>query len=326
MRWDELRIFLNDAIKLSNDIGIKYKQLKTMELCGSMLDQIYKNTCVELNNLLLEEEKMYASNEFDKKDFENLFALLHYNYNIDTKLSIEDLLHNQKFFDGNFRVFFIINDKFKKNQDAIVENLIRQGINADLNYNLKDQFKNNWCFIDSIYTNYYWVVISFINKYLETDTTIKEELVRVKYLILFLNSHIEKEFKHDNFEFQDKTYLNYHMFGDFIKMPRQIQKVNIQNILFSKFLREQFLLLDLNDKKNSGRKFDIILSEILMRSATIFLEDNFLNARKTEFDEFMKKNFIRYLNNQENIGRINRIYTNTKKDKQYYKYLSLKPY
>lgn len=86
------------------------------------------------------------------------------------------------------------------------------------------------------------------------------------------------------------------------------------------------MLLHFNNKKNSGQKFDIVLSEILMRSATIFLEDNFLIARKIEFDEFMEKNFIHYLNNQENIGRINRIYTNTKKDKQHYKYLSLKPY
>lgn len=326
MMWDELRTFLKDAIKISNDIGIKYKQLKTMELCGSMLDQIYKNACVELNNLLLEEEKLYASKKFNENDYKSLLSILQYDYKFDITSNVESMLHSIQGFDGVARTFFRIDDEYKKNQHGIVDILIKQGINTDLNYNLKDQIKNNWRFIDSIYTNFYWTIISFIDRFLETDTSFKEDLVRIKYLILFLNIPTEKEFKRDNYEFKDKTYINYQMVGDFIKMPRQIQMVNINNILFSKFSVEQVLLLNIKNSVTKNREFDIILSEIIMRSATIFLEDNFLNERKNEFDEFMKKNFIHFLNNQENIERINRVYTNTKKDKQHYKYLSLKPY
>lgn len=106
MGWDELRTFLKDAIKISNDIGIKYKQLKTIELCGSMLDQIYKNVCVELNNLLLEEEKLYESRQFDENDYKSLLSILKYEYNFDITSKIENMLHNVQTFNGVARTFF----------------------------------------------------------------------------------------------------------------------------------------------------------------------------------------------------------------------------
>lgn len=321
---------LNELISITDNIKIKYKQLKTMEQSDMKDENVFKSICLELNNLYNLEQQFYQNNYFTKDDILIIMETLIDKNTFDPTDTMEDILHNTKNFDSYQRIFnhfytiFKYDTKECDDQLDGIPDIIKSALPIE---RMKKQIHANYLFEKNVLNNYYLVLESFINRYLETDTEYKNALIHLKYLLSFLNSDIEKEFINNNFVFKTDLYLNYLMTGDINKISRTVQKIKLNDTIFIIFAEESARLLNIEDKDiNNNNKFDIMLSKIILRSTTVFFDEDFLKIRQNEFLEFTQEKYLMFLNNKYAIKSITNIYNNTKKDKSNYKYLSLKPF
>lgn len=319
---------LIEMINIATNISIKYKQLKTMEQSNMKDESVYKSICIELANLHKEENEYYKNTKLNKNETIDLMKLLVSKNTFDPNNNIEDVIHAKTKFNPEQRVFYRLHDSVRYNEKDkynIIDTIPNELKNKLSSNNIKNQIKGNLLFEENVLNNYYLILESFIIKYLETDPECREDLIHTKYLLSFLNTNVEKEFIDNNFDFKTNLYLNYPMIGDFYNMPRYVQEIKLNDIIFIIFAEESARLLDIKDNEIEKNKFDIILSKIILRSTTIFFSEEFLKTRQNKFDEFMKQNYLIFLNNQYAVKSITNIYNSAKKDKSNYQYLSLKP-
>lgn len=313
MNYEMLEKNIVDALNYADQIATKYKELKTMELSGLKDSVLYKNICSELENCIKKENRFYKNICINnEEEIEYMITTLCSNYDIDVNQSLESLLHsNEKKFVPALRVVFKF-ENFIKDDYQSYEYYIDE---TELNCHLK--FQKN------LLKNYCLVLESFIKRYVLEEPKYNDTNLYIKYLLSFINSDMEKEFC-KSFDFNSELFLDYKMYGDFFRMSNYIQEQYINLHLYKKFIDEIDRLLRINDLEFDDLMEDILVSEIILKSVSVFFDDSFMEDLLNDLNDYVFANDVLYPNNKRIIANILNLNDITKKDKAHYSYLSLK--
>lgn len=318
-----LDTFLQKMIDIADSIAIKYRELKTMEQSSLRDNQVYQTTCKQLENNIKDEEYYYNALKKDNFTANELLKILSLKYNIKSQIVLSDKLLEITDFNGYERVFFKLYKIYCFDSEKYYEKYA-SGLKCILSTSdIKKQINVGLIFQKNILYEYNLVILSFIERLLNrSNIRNKNEFIRIKYLIMFLDEDIEQYFIKNKNKIECSPYLSFTMVGDLETMPRLVQKKYLQQALLNKITRITKKYLAEYHRTNSD-DFIWQLAEVLMRSAIIFFDEETVAKSKEEFDDLVKKNYIHFIDKQEMVNKIHNIYDSTKKDKSNYKYLSL---
>ena len=178
-----LESIIEKMISYADDISIKYKELKTLELSGLKDSSLYEKVCISLKNNILEESKFYNTLGFSKDVIDYIINFICRKYSINLNQNLESLMHskNKKFLPA-MRVIFKVEMFIKNDYQSIEMFFDKKELDRHFNYQ-----KN-------LLINYYLVLESHIKQYANTEVNFLESILYLKYLLPFINSSIEEEF------------------------------------------------------------------------------------------------------------------------------------
>lgn len=312
MDYDSLNDFISNSINFSKKIFKYYNRLSFLERSALKDMPIYKSTCLDLKKMKECEQEYYDSFSFSDDEIDYMVRFIAMNYNIDFNITIENLMHNQNC--NNlipYRVIF----KLEELSDIVIH--IE---NCEMD---QEEMQNQIKFQKQILRNYCLVIESFVKKYLSMENDFKKELLYIKYLFPFINSSIEEIFLKE-YDFKEQLYLDYKMYGDFFRISESIQQRFINLQLFNRFIDEINNFLEISDDLFDVSQASILISEIILKSISVFFDNEFIDNTIADLEEHIRENGQCYLNNRLAVLNILNLGDITKKDKENFSYLSLR--
>lgn len=312
MNYSILNDFVTKALEWATFISLKYNDLKKLESEGFKDDLIYKETCDVLKEYVKNEEAFYNSLSFNNEEIDYMISYTSINYNIDMNVGLNTLMHDvRKEFNVGSRVIF-------KLESFLKEDFSTEELQVD-----KDDLEKHIKFQKNLWINYCLVLESFLKRYILDYSDCKEQLLYIKYLIPYLNNEIE-HYLVSNYDFSEELYLDYKIIGDYFKMSDWLQTQYINLQLFDKFVDEINDFLEINDNEFQNNQNKCIVSEIIIKSISVFFDDDFLTDAINDLSEHIEKNILCFFDNSKAGEYLFDLFKDLKKDKKNFSYLSLR--
>ena len=243
-----------------------------------------------------------------------MISFIAVNFNIDENESLEFLLHNQREnYNPVYRIYFRFSSLIENHFDICEED----------EEEIKEEMIRHIKFQKNLLTNYCSVIESFVSSYLLSEQDYQDELLYIKYLLPFINSDIEKVFLKE-FKFKENILLDFKFFGDVFRMSDIVQKQYIHLQLFDKFVNEINNILEIEDLYFKENLNKILISEIIIKSISVFFSEKEINDSLRDLSEHIIRNAVCFCDNQLAVQNVFNLKNITKKDKEKFAYLSLK--
>jgi len=314
MDYDVLNNFLSNVYFFASKISLIYSELKGLELNGLFGMPLYQEKANELKLFLIQEKDFYNSYHFSDEELDYMISFIAVNFNIDENESLEFLLHNQREnYNPVYRIYFRLSSLIENHFDICGED----------EEEIKDEMIRHIKFQKNLLTNYCSVIESFVSSYLLSEQDYQDELLYIKYLLPFINSDIEKVFLKE-FKFKENILLDFKFFGDLFRMSNLVQNQYINLQLFERLVDEINNVLEIEDRYFKDNLKEVLISEIIIKSVSVFFSEQFINDTLSDLNEHIIENAVCFCDNQLAVQNVFNLREITKKDKERFAYLSLK--
>ncbi len=157
---------------------------------------------------------------------------------------------------------------------------------------------------------------------------IKEDLIKSRYGILFMNKNIEQNHIKNNYQINDEVYLGYKLTADFYNLSQEVINPAIDSYICEQVADKIGLLLEYTDNEYEKKDTKVITEVIssYLRSALQLASINIVNETNEEFHNILDNpEYTPFLSDKnKSIEVIISAYKNYKMDKTKIRTLSLK--
>ena len=319
---------ISSLIMISKQINSLYEELYQLELEGKKESEDYNIVIDRLKSTIFVEKNIY---DRIGKSFEKNVEILNYLKSDDSETS--NLQDGLFIFEQDLIISRILLNLYKNVMENS-QNLLPDEMKLMLSLSgMTNNEINRYISIsvnvrESIITDILNCLIAIIQKEENKNPSISKHLKKVKYTISYLYSKIENNLLEKKFKNEENPYMETMLIGQFYHWPIElIDKIKRMYILnfYNQILRLMLLLND-EDLKNDEILSKMIISQGILRTIFLSLDDETITDLKKEFIELIEElnsyNVIK--NRQKIINMIIDIYGKVKSDRTIPKVILLK--
>lgn len=240
--------FINKATNIGKEIFYIYEKLANLEIDGKDTDNIeYRKNVEKLRKLVSLEDSIYNMEILGKNRLRNLIDYLN---------SIKETENMNDFINTRIINRLIIKlDKY--NKDPIVY----------LTSSISDDLEN--------------ITLLFSNDYINNPKYLKyrNDLIKTKYIRIFLDNKLEKKCLEDNFNISNNVYLSHKLVSDYLEFDERFLNTYKMEYLSLFILSQSSVIASLSDKDLDSyfENMKALISKLTLKSALILLDSNLID-------------------------------------------------
>ena len=306
---------IEKLINITRSIDVLYKKLYELEILGKKETEEYNKNLDYLKIAIDVENKIYNDINSDSN-----LSILIYDYLLQDRLpdefiSDKDCIVLQDI--SNLvirRIISTLKRQIMSNVDVIKDiiskeltSIIKVITNFIDNINiLENEMINLSILVESLEKDLYGGFLSFLKENMtdKNNENIINELIKTKYLVLFINKNIESDMLINNFNISEYFELNSNYIAKLIKMPNNELK-EYKDLYYENDITNQInklLIISNSDYNISTKNIEAILRECFIRAIFLFLSDSNISDLNFDFHEYIESDEYKELYNNNDIS------------------------